>query len=301
MTPNDHCDPDAGSNHRQNWPVLTSVIKSGTDALVSGTLDSTPGHTFTIEFFATPDGVVFGSDDREGKRFLGQTNVTTAASPDCSTPFSETLSGVNDDDIITATATDITPDANGKPQNDTSEFSNPRQVIIFGQKVTGGGFIDPDATTDTFICNDPCVDPDPANPITRASFGVNAKYLAHFGTVPQGHTNFRARAQKLHLSSTAYEDGSLAVFDDPNGGQRFEWRGTGKLNGQSGYCFQVNGRDHQQNPPSTEQDKFRIRIWSPAVAGDCSTEGLVIYDNDSATTFTTGGTGLGGGNLEVHN
>ncbi len=69
-TPNDRKDPDAGPNTLQNKPVLTSATTSSSATTVRGNLNSTPGTTFKIQFFSNPSG-------NEGKKFIGQKNVTT--------------------------------------------------------------------------------------------------------------------------------------------------------------------------------------------------------------------------------
>ena len=72
VTPNDSEDIDTGSNELQNYPVLTSVTAgaAGTADIV-GTLNSTPGTTFVIEFFANV------AADNEGELSVGTTPVTT--------------------------------------------------------------------------------------------------------------------------------------------------------------------------------------------------------------------------------
>ncbi len=62
------------SNHSQAAPVLNAAILT-TTTQVSGNLSSTPGASFTIEFFASPSA--FPAD---GKVYLGQAVVTTDGS-----------------------------------------------------------------------------------------------------------------------------------------------------------------------------------------------------------------------------
>jgi hypothetical protein len=69
VTPNDAADPDPGPNLLQNFPVLTAA----TSTTVGGTLNSTPGRTFVLEFFAG------GAAAGQGQTFLGSTTVTTDA------------------------------------------------------------------------------------------------------------------------------------------------------------------------------------------------------------------------------
>ncbi len=107
-TGNDGCDGDSGGNNLQNFPVLTSATTNGLLIKIIGTLNSTAGTTFTIEFFSNPAGPA------QAKMFLGSTTTTTNGS--CAASFTHTFSqpvaaGLN----ITATATD--------PPGNTSEIS----------------------------------------------------------------------------------------------------------------------------------------------------------------------------------
>lgn len=68
---------EPGANGDQAAPVLTSATTSGGVTTVAGTLTSTPSSTFTIEFYS--DDPPDPSGAGEGRRFLGQTTVTTAA------------------------------------------------------------------------------------------------------------------------------------------------------------------------------------------------------------------------------
>jgi CSLREA domain-containing protein len=112
VTPNDAGDPDIGPNLLQNYPVITSATIAAGNVSVSGTLNSTPSSTFTLEFFSNSacDASGFG----EGKTYLGSAGVATDATGNASfgplnfaVPAGET--------VITSTATSST--------NLTSEFS----------------------------------------------------------------------------------------------------------------------------------------------------------------------------------
>ena len=110
ISANDPLDLDGSPNHFQNYPVLTAAWVDGT--VVTGTLDSAPTQTFTLEFFANAasDGSGFG----EGERFLGRRAVATDGSGHAAFQFSlETPVSLGE--IITATATDAF--------GNTSEFS----------------------------------------------------------------------------------------------------------------------------------------------------------------------------------
>jgi hypothetical protein len=54
VTANDTKDPDGGPNSLQNFPVLTNVMTNGTVTSITGTLNSTPGTTFTIDYYSSP-------------------------------------------------------------------------------------------------------------------------------------------------------------------------------------------------------------------------------------------------------
>jgi hypothetical protein len=110
VTPNDTGDTDAGANNLQNFPVLRSVETNGSQTTIHGTLDSTPGGTFTVQFFANdmPDP----SGQGEGQFLLGTATVT----PDAAGNFTTVLTtSVGANQFVTATATDT--------NNNTSEFS----------------------------------------------------------------------------------------------------------------------------------------------------------------------------------
>ena len=113
-TDNDPGDIDTGPNGLQNFPLLSSAKKgaAGTTT-VRGTLNSTPGKTFNIQFFSNPSGT------KEGKMLLGSKSVTTDGTGNVSFDFStkkEIRLGRN----ITATATGT---------DGTSEFSAPKKVV----------------------------------------------------------------------------------------------------------------------------------------------------------------------------
>ena len=111
-TPNDALDADSGANGLQNFPVVTSASSSASGTRVTGTMSSSAGATFRLEFFASPTADPSGAG--EGQQFLGETTVTTDAngnaSFDATLPTSATVGHV-----VAATATDAA--------NDTSEFS----------------------------------------------------------------------------------------------------------------------------------------------------------------------------------
>ena len=115
-TPNHPTSPTPGPNDFQNYPVLTSVGGN----TIAGTLDSTPNHRFTLEFFESPRPGP--GSQAQGQTFLGDTTVVTDATGNVS--FTATLRvAINPDLAVTATATDMTSLA--RTFGDTSEFSVP--------------------------------------------------------------------------------------------------------------------------------------------------------------------------------
>jgi hypothetical protein len=115
-TPNDSCDGDTGPNGLQNFPVLTSALVSGGNTTVTGSLDSTGGTAFRIEFYR--------STGTDAPTYLGFTDVTTAASPVCTATINAILPVIlAGTDSVVATATVKT--ATGTLFGDTSEFSAP--------------------------------------------------------------------------------------------------------------------------------------------------------------------------------
>ena len=112
VTPNDPADVDAGPNGLQNFPVLTGAVSSAGMWTVTGTLDSTPSTTFSVEFFSNSSCDPSGHG--EGQVPLGSISVTTEASGRAA--FQMTIPAPLDPvGFMTATATD--------PEGSTSEFS----------------------------------------------------------------------------------------------------------------------------------------------------------------------------------
>ena len=107
VTANDALDADGGPNALQNFPVLTAATLGGSLA-VQGTLTSTPGTTFSIDFFFDAGDA---SGHGEGATYAGSLNVIT--NPEGFVSFSTSLAAGAG--RLTAVATD--------QQGNTSEFS----------------------------------------------------------------------------------------------------------------------------------------------------------------------------------
>jgi parallel beta-helix repeat protein len=110
-TPNDSAG-HTGANNFQNFPAIVSITNDGSHLFVSGTLDSTPGMTFSLEFFssAAAGPQWYG----EGQNYLGSTTVMSDSGGHVS--FNVMLAEpVNGQSVLSATASD--------GANNTSEFS----------------------------------------------------------------------------------------------------------------------------------------------------------------------------------
>ncbi|MBI5383587.1 MAG: hypothetical protein HZA90_02760 [Verrucomicrobia bacterium] len=121
VTLNDPRDADTGPNGLQNFPVITAASALVGKTGIEGTLNSTPGTTFTLDFYAnaTADPSGYG----EGETYLGTATVTTDDNGDVN--FSVTVpAATTPGQIITATATD--------PEGNTSEFSGQSPPVVLG-------------------------------------------------------------------------------------------------------------------------------------------------------------------------
>ena len=119
VTANDPGDADDGPNRLQNFPILT-FAGSGTNTVVTGTLNSRANMTYRLEFFASAatDPTGFGG----GETFIGATDVTTDGNGNANFTFLRVVP-VPVGQFITATATSAT--------GDTSEFSQARPLVEF--------------------------------------------------------------------------------------------------------------------------------------------------------------------------
>ncbi len=115
--PNDPDDVDAGfPNNLQNYPVLTSAVWNAGTLTVTGTLNSTPGTAFDVDFYSSTACDPSGYGEGEVSRHAIQ--VTTDANGDATINTSFAYPGAG---FITATATN-------RPLRETSELSQCRVV-----------------------------------------------------------------------------------------------------------------------------------------------------------------------------
>ncbi|WP_185749101.1 vWA domain-containing protein [Humibacillus xanthopallidus] len=145
-------------------------------------------------------------------------------------------------------------------------------VVVFdpnGGFVTGGGWINSPAGAY------------PADPGAsgRANFGFVSKYQKG-ATVPTGSTEFQFQAGNLNFHSDAYQ--WLVVAAD-----KAQYKGTGTVNGASGYGFMLTATNGSP-------DKFRIKIWKTA-------DSTIVYDNQIGSGDTANPTtALAGGSIQIH-
>jgi hypothetical protein len=171
---------------------------------------------------------------------------------------------VTDDDGGLAEATTVGGD-------DTNAY-----IVIYDPSagfVTGGGWIASPAGAYT------------ANPSLagRANFGFVSKYRRGTST-PEGQTEFVFKAGDLHFHGNSYE---WLVFSGPQA----QYKGTGTINGVSGYTFMLTVTDGQANGGGGV-DKFRIKIWNDIG---------VVFDNMLGASDGTGnGQAISGGNIMIH-
>lgn len=117
VTGNDAGDTDGGANRRQNFPVITLVQTGSTR--IAGTFNSTANTNFRLEFFNSPAADASGSG--EGQTFIGALNLTTDGGGNAA--FDQTFAPTTAiGSFVSATATNLST-------NDTSEFSNAKQVF----------------------------------------------------------------------------------------------------------------------------------------------------------------------------
>ncbi|HXH28798.1 MAG TPA: right-handed parallel beta-helix repeat-containing protein, partial [Candidatus Polarisedimenticolia bacterium] len=113
VTANDPGDADTGANGLQNDPVLTKVITDASSSSITGTFNSKPATTYTIEFTTSPGCDLSGFG--EGKQYFMSTSLTTDAGGNATIALSQPIP-LPVHVFLTATATD--------PAGNTSEYSN---------------------------------------------------------------------------------------------------------------------------------------------------------------------------------
>ena len=121
----------------------------------------------------------------------------------------------------------------------------------------------------------------------KANFGFNAKYKKG-SNLPEGQTEFQLHFASFNFHSEAYE--VLVVS-----GHKAQFRGTGKVNGETGYKFVLTGYDGNITGGGGT-DRFRIKITKIAT-------GEVVYDNrrgEPEDMDNADPTAIAGGSIVIH-
>lgn len=192
VTANDKLDADAGPNNLENFPVLRAA-EAGSQTRVVGTINSTPGTTLVIDFYASasPDPSGYG----EGQRYLGSTVVRTDGGGNAA--FIVLLAAsTGPGDYISATATDAA--------GNTSEFS----LTLTLDHTAPTSAVNPlpvRATSLSFPVSVSGSDPDATGQVTSgvAAYelyvSVDGGPFAYWTTVPGGSPAAVFTAQSSHL------------------------------------------------------------------------------------------------------
>ncbi len=151
-------------------------------------------------------------------------------------------------------------------------------VVIYdpsGGFVTGGGWIN---SPEGAYVDDPSLS-------GKANFGFMAKYKKD-SNVPTGETEFHLKSAGLKFHS----DGYMWLIVS---GRKAMYKGTGSINGNSGFGFMLSCYDGDlENGDGI--DRIRMKIWDIAT-------GQVIYDNlMGAPDGFDPVTELGGGSIKIH-
>jgi hypothetical protein len=153
-------------------------------------------------------------------------------------------------------------------------------IVVYDPKagfVTGGGWFNSLAGADAL---------NPAA-VGKANFGFVAKYKKGAQT-PDGQTEFQFKAGDLNFHSTDYQ--WLVV----TGGCMAQYKGTGTINGESGYDFMLTLRDGSLCGSPTD-DGFRIKITGA---------GGLRYDNTGGDDNIGPESGnvqpIDGGSIKIH-
>jgi len=192
-----------------------------------------------------------------------------SGSGSCSATHAYTAPGVY---TVTTTVTD----------DDGGSGSATTQVVIYDPSagfITGGGWIavDPGSLT--------------TNPTAsgRANFGFSSQYKKG-ATIPTGETEFNFQMGNFNFHSEVY---SWLVVS----GFKAQYKGTGTVNGVTGYDFTLTAYDGDvAGSGQTGVDRFRITITNHAT-------GAVIFDNRNGASMNIDSANpenISGGSIVIH-
>jgi hypothetical protein len=179
---NDPGDADTGPNGAQNYPVLTAA-GAGTSTTVLGTLNSTAGDTFRIEFFASPAGDPPGQG--RAARYLGYTTVRTDQNGNATIGVNNLAASAVGEEI-TATATVLT----GSNAHSTSELSYWISDIILNTPPTAllSGPVNA-LSGQSLTYSLGATDPDSGDPAAGFTYTVNFNDGTGVQTIPASASN----------------------------------------------------------------------------------------------------------------
>ena len=210
-TANDPGDGDGGPNGQQNSPTLASASHSGSSTTVEGALEAAPSGTFTVQFFAGPEGD--HSERSEGEAFLGERVVTTDGGGRAAFSFATPDSRVGE--LVTATATG--PDG-------TSEFSE--AVVVAdatapdSPEITSpaDGSYDADgrlafAGTAEAGSRVELFEEGKDSPVVAATAGPSGDWRAELATVTDGEHTFTAKATDTAGNTSPASDPLTVTVD----------------------------------------------------------------------------------------
>jgi hypothetical protein len=123
----------------------------------------------------------------------------------------------------------------------------------------------------------------------RANFGFTSQYKKG-ATIPTGETEFQFQVGNFNFHSEAY---SWLVVS----GYKAQYKGTGTVNGVSGFDFTLTAYDGKiGGAGQTGYDRFRITITNHAT-------GALVFDNRNGTSMAIDSANpqnLQGGSITIH-
>ncbi len=291
--PNTSCTVVASitANKAQDAAGNGNVASTSTDNSV--TWQPTAGNTAPV---VTVDSPAFGSVYAKGSASINPLTVKAHFSdPDNSTSWTYTINWDDNNAVSTGSATPYPSYFSGTHQytaagvytinvcaKDNQGASGCAQVwiVVYDPAagfITGGGWINVNPGSYT-------ADPTLSG---RANFGFNSQYKKG-ATVPTGETEFNFQVGNFDFHSDAYNWLVVSGF-------KAQYKGTGTVNGVSGYDFTLTAYDGDITGGGGV-DKFRIRITK-------TNGGNVVFDNRNGLPTdmdTADPEAISGGSIVIH-
>lgn len=271
--------------------VATLTADDGVNPPVSDTVDVTVGNVAPAiaitgpaegSLFAVGTPVTFAADVSDagandaltcsidldlGTGSTALSGTVTGGAGTCGTSHSYAAAGVY-------TVTMSVADDDGGTAADTV------MIVVYDPSagfVTGGGWISSPAGA---YAADPTL-------TGKANFGFVSRYKKG-ATTPSGNTEFQFHAGGFRFHSDSYD--WLVVS-----GAKAQYKGTGSVNGVSGYGFLVTVTDGALSGGGGV-DKFRIKVWELA-------SGTIVYDNAAGASDDIDAANpqaISGGSIVIH-